>query len=121
MILDRWCDVKVTEKNEKKKAKVAASSKIFVARLSATITTEDLKEHFEKFGPVTDVFIPKPFRSFGFVTFQESKTAQSLFGKEHLIKGVSVHIGSAQPRMKQGHDQHGGGGGGGRGGGGQFG
>ena len=87
MILDRWCDVKVTEKNEKKKAKVAASSKIFVARLSATITTEDLKEHFEKFGPVTDVFIPKPFRSFGFVTFQESKTAQSLFGKDHLIKG----------------------------------
>jgi len=111
MILDRWCDVKVTEKNEKKKAKVAASSKIFVARLSAAITTEDLKEHFEKFGPVTDVFIPKPFRSFGFVTFQESKTAQSLFGKDHLIKGVRVQIGSAQPRMKQNQD-HGGHGGG---------
>ena len=87
MIQDRWCDVKLTEKSEKKNAKVAASSKIFVARLSATITTEDLKEHFEKFGPVTDVFIPKPFRSFGFVTFQESKTAMSLFGKEHLLKG----------------------------------
>ena len=87
--------------------------KIFVARLSETITADDLKEHFEKFGPVTDVYIPKPFRSFAFVTFQESKIAQSLFGKDHLIKGVSVHIGSAQPRMKQGHDQHGGGGGGG--------
>ena len=37
--------------------------------------------------------------------------AQSLFGKDHLIKGVSVHIGSAQPRMKPGHD-HGGRGGG---------
>ena len=86
--------------------------KIFVARLSETITADDLKEHFEKFGPVTDVYIPKPFRSFAFVTFQESKIAQSLFGKDHLIKGVSVHIGSAQPRMKQGHDQHGGGGGG---------
>ena len=85
--------------------------KIFVARLSETITADDLKEHFEKFGPVTDVYIPKPFRSFAFVTFQESKIAQSLFGKDHLIKGVSVHIGSAQPRMKQGHDQHGGGGG----------
>ena len=87
--------------------------KIFVSRLSETITADDLKEHFEKFGPVTDVYIPKPFRSFAFVTFQESKIAQSLFGKDHLIKGVSVHIGSAQPRMKQGHDQHGGGGGGG--------
>ena len=50
--------------------------KIFVARLSETITADDLKEHFEKFGPVTDVYIPKPFRSFAFVTFQESKIAQ---------------------------------------------
>merc|ERR1712008_142181 len=118
MIQDRWCDVKVSEKNEKKNAKVAASSKIFVARLSMTWATEDLKEHFEKFGPVADVFIPKPFRSFGFVTFQESKTAQSLFGKDHLIKGVRVQIGSAQPRMKQSQDQgHGGGHTGGHGGG----
>ena len=59
---------------------------------------------------MTDVYIPKPFRSFAFVTFQEAKVAQSLFGKDHVIKGVSVHIGSAQPRMKAG----GGGGGGGR-------
>ena len=43
--------------------------------------------------------------------FQEAKVAQSLFGKDHVVKGVSVHIGSAQPRMKQG-----GGGGGGHGG-----
>ena len=41
-----------------------------MARLSETITADDLKEHFEKFGPVTDVYIPKPFRSFAFVTFQ---------------------------------------------------
>jgi len=109
MVQDRWCDVKVPESQELKNAKVNASCKIFVARLSETITTEDLKEHFEKFGSVTDVYIPKPFRSFAFVTFQEAKVAQSLFGKDHVIKGVSVHIGSAQPRMKAG-----GGGGGGR-------
>ena len=40
--------------------------------LSETITADDLKEYFEKFGPVTDVYIPKQFRSFAFVTFQES-------------------------------------------------
>ena len=46
---------------------------------------------------------------------QESKVAQSLFGKDHLIKGISVHIGSAQPRTKssQNHDHGGGGGSGG--------
>lgn len=118
MIQQRWCDVKIPESQELKNAMRNASCKIFVARLSETISADDLREHFDKFGPVTDVYIPKPFRSFAFVTFQESKVAQSLFGKDHLIKGVSVHIGSAQPRTKsnQSHD-HGSGGGGGGGGG----
>ena len=70
MIQERWCDVKVPESQELKTAKANASCKIFVARLSEIITAEDLKEHFEKFGPVTDVYIPKPFRSFAFITFQ---------------------------------------------------
>lgn len=63
---------KVPESQELKHAKASSSCKIFVARLSETITADDLKEHFEKFGPVTDVYIPKPFRSFAFVTFQVS-------------------------------------------------
>jgi len=113
MIQERWCDVKVPESQEIKNAKQSASCKIFVARLSETISADDLKEHFEKFGPVTDVYIPKPFRSFAFVTFEEAKIAQSLFGKDHLIKGVSVHIGSAQPRHRGDGHHHGGGGGGG--------
>ena len=58
MIQDRWCDVKVPEKQEKKNAKVAKSlsAKIYVAKLSATITTEDLKVQYiyvqDMFGPV---------------------------------------------------------------------
>ena len=70
MIQQRWCDVKIPESQELKNAMKNASCKIFVARLSETISADDLREHFEKFGPVTDVYIPKPFRSFAFVTFQ---------------------------------------------------
>merc|ERR1711981_1311509 len=102
MIKDRWCDVKVPESQELKNSKAAASCKIFVARLSESITPEDLKEHFETFGTVTDIYIPKPFRAFAFVTFLESRVAQSLFGKDHVIKGTSVHIGSAQPKSNSG-------------------
>ncbi len=58
-------------------------------------------------------------------TFQKNKiksifrVAQSLFGKDHIINGVSVHIGSAQPKSKGSGGGGGGGGGGGneRGGG----
>ena len=39
-------------------------------------------------------FIPKHLP----LTF---RVAQSLFGKDHIINGVSVHIGSAQPKSKQ--------------------
>ncbi len=43
------------------------------SRLTESITAEDLKNHFEAFGKVTDVFYPKPFRGFAFVTFVEAK------------------------------------------------
>lgn len=125
MIKERWCDVKVPESQELKNARATASCKIFVARLSESITTDDLRQHFDKFGEVTDIYIPKPFRAFAFVTFHDSKVAQSLFGKDHIIKGVSVHIGSAQPKSKNEHRSGGGGGdargGGGGGGGGNYG
>ena len=33
------------------------------------MTADDLKDYFSNYGEVTDVFIPKPFRAFAFVTF----------------------------------------------------
>jgi len=114
MIDGRWCDIKIPDSQDKREGKQDKSScKIFVGRVTENLTKEDLRDHFEAFGQVTDVYIPTPFRQFAFVQFSESKAAQSLLGKEHLIKGVSVKIGEAAPK---GRDQ--GGLGGGRGGGG---
>jgi len=42
---------------------------VFVGRCTEDMAAEDLKEYFAKFGEVTDVFIPKPFRAFSFITF----------------------------------------------------
>jgi len=109
MIDGRWCDIKIPESQDRKDGvKDKSSCKIFVGRITENLTKEDLKDHFESFGQVTDVYIPSPFRHFAFVQFSESKVAQSLLGKEHMIKGVSVKIGEASPK---GRDQHGGGGG----------
>lgn len=74
------------------------SSKIFVGRVTEDITVEELTQHFSQYGEVLDVFIPRPFRAFAFVTFLDSNVAQSLLGEDHIIKGVSIHIGEATPK-----------------------
>ena len=87
MIDGRWCDIKVPDSQDKREGqKDTSSCKIFVVRVTENLTKEDLRDHFEAFGQVTDVYIPTPFRQFAFVQFSESRAAQSLLGKEHIIK-----------------------------------
>ena len=50
--------------------------KVFVGRLTDDITADDLRNYFSKIGEVVDVFVPKPFRSFAFVTFADPDIAQ---------------------------------------------
>lgn len=103
---------------------------MFIGRCTEDLTADDLREYFGKFGEVTDVFIPKPFRAFSFVTFLDPEVAQSLCGEDHIIKGilisypisylnlivflgVSVHVSNAAPKSetrtsKHGYDHRGG-------------
>lgn len=89
---------------------------MFVGRCTEDLTSDDLKEYFSKFGEVTDVFIPRPFRAFAFVTFLDPDIAQGLCGEDHIIKGVSVHVSNAAPKsdgMRNQNNIMGNGGGGG--------
>lgn len=96
----RWCDVRVPLSKAESDATKAAqlSRKIFVGRLPDNITTDDLRTHFSEYGTLTDVFIPKPFRNFAFVTFGTSDMAQSIFKHKHTIKGSQIQISEAIPR-----------------------
>ena len=49
---------------------------MFVGRCTDDMNADDLRDYFSKFGEVTDVFIPKPFRAFAFVTFLDPEVAQ---------------------------------------------
>eukprot|EP00096_Caligus_rogercresseyi_P000788 TRINITY_DN1130_c0_g1_i2.p1 TRINITY_DN1130_c0_g1~~TRINITY_DN1130_c0_g1_i2.p1 ORF type:complete len:394 (+),score=104.29 TRINITY_DN1130_c0_g1_i2:1191-2372(+) len=100
-INNRWCDVKIPDSQELKRSKEMNSCKIFVGRITQNMDAEDIRKHFETFGAVKDVYIPKPFRSFCFVTFSESRVAQSLWGKEHSLKGVTICIASAHSKLKE--------------------
>ncbi|XP_074097315.1 TAR DNA-binding protein-43 homolog isoform X3 [Cotesia typhae] len=98
MIDGRWCDVKVPNSKEGMIQQVPC--KVFVGRCTEDLTADDLRDYFSKFGEVTDVFIPKPFRAFSFVTFLDPEVAQSLCGEDHIIKGVSVHVSNAAPKSE---------------------
>jgi len=105
MIDGRWCDVKIPNSKEGQVQQVPC--KVFVGRCTEEMTGEDLKEYFAKFGEVTDVFIPKPFRAFAFVTFLDPEIAQSLCGEDHIVKGVSVHVSNAAPKSDPARQQPG--------------
>lgn len=109
----RWCDVRIPLSREGgfNYQNSEFNRKIFVGRLTEDVTVEDLREYFGKYGEIADVFIPKPFRAFAFVTFHESDTAQGLCGEDHIIKSVSVHVSNAVPKVDLGmNGPHGGGG-----------
>lgn len=72
--------------------------KVFIGRCHEDMTADDLRNYFSKFGEVLDVFIPKPFRAFAFVTFTDPEVAQNLCGEDHIIAGTSVHISTAAPK-----------------------
>ncbi|CAD5216271.1 unnamed protein product [Bursaphelenchus xylophilus] len=81
--------------------------KIFVGRLTSRISSSRLREFFlteaKKIDPtckINDVFIPNPFRSFGFVTLSNAYVAKVLLKKEDfIIDDVSVCISPAAPKV----------------------
>ncbi|EEC17535.1 tar DNA-binding protein, putative [Ixodes scapularis] len=89
LIDGRWCDVKIPNSKDGQASEL--SRKVFVGRCTEDLTSDDLRDYFSKFGEVTDVFIPKPFRAFAFVTFVDPDVAQSLCGEDHIIRGTSIH------------------------------
>ncbi|XP_010782138.1 TAR DNA-binding protein 43 isoform X1 [Notothenia coriiceps] len=97
MIDGRWCDCKLPNSKQGPDEPLR-SRKVFVGRCTEDMTTDDLRQFFIQYGEVTDVFIPKPFRAFSFVTFSDDQVAQALCGEDLIIKGVSVHISNAEPK-----------------------
>ncbi|XP_028850713.1 TAR DNA binding protein, like isoform X2 [Denticeps clupeoides] len=97
MIDGRWCDCKLPN-SKAGPDEPMRSRKVFVGRCTEDLSADDLRQFFMQYGEVTDVFIPKPFRAFAFVTFADEQVAQSLCGEDLIIKGTSVHISNAEPK-----------------------
>jgi len=87
----RLCTLRIPDSQNGDKA----YRKIYISYHSQEVTVEDLREHFEKYGDIVDVYVSSPWRHFAFVTFSERRAAESLLGKEHHIREHSLYIKSA--------------------------
>ncbi|CAO4365077.1 unnamed protein product [Caenorhabditis nigoni] len=104
MIDGRRCDVKVPDGRDKQGR--PSISRIFVGRLTDKVDENQLRKVFGdeakvyvETAVVTDVFIPKPFRGFAFVTLSSAEAAESIVSKGSLtVNGLSVGLSIAQPR-----------------------
>jgi len=97
-ILGRRCEVRLPKKKEE-----VPLRKLFVGRLPDDTKQDDLDSYFQQFGELTDVYIPTPYRGFGFVTFASSDDARAvLLQNQHTIKGTRINVKNAEPKEEKG-------------------
>jgi len=99
----RNLDVKFPYKNSPHQDNMP--TKLFVGRLPSGTTTEQLRDHFEEYGPLKDVYIPKNFRGFGFVTFGSQSAANAAMGVTHQLNGAYLNLTYPQPKPGEGQPQ----------------
>ena len=63
----------------------------------ATVT--ELTDYFKRFGSLSDIYIPKPYRGFGFVTYVDGYDAQRMCSREHTLRGYKLNITVAEPKI----------------------
>ncbi|KAJ4965386.1 hypothetical protein NE237_017235 [Protea cynaroides] len=80
------------------------TKKIFVGGLSSSLTEEEFKSYFEKFGRITDVVVMydsvthRP-RGFGFITFDSEEAVESVMQKNfHELNEKFVEVKRAVPK-----------------------
>ena len=96
-ISGRECQVKIPF------TKNALSSKVFIGRIREGTTTVELRKFFteeahkiDADSSVTDVYIPRPFRNFAFVTFSSPAVAKEMIKRGQFTLGdASIYASSA--------------------------
>uniref|UniRef100_F1L1W8 TAR DNA-binding protein 43 n=2 Tax=Ascaris TaxID=6251 RepID=F1L1W8_ASCSU len=100
----RRCEVKIPlSKGEVSQPLI---TRVFLGRVPESMTADDLRSFFNeeaaKYDPeatVTDVYIPRPFRSFAFINISSADVATRIISKgDYVIKGSSIAVCAAAPR-----------------------
>jgi RNA recognition motif-containing protein len=115
---DKTLDIKVAEpkKQSEKEMTVNVSQikKIFIGGISKEVTPAIFREHFEKYGQISDIVLIQDRdtnapRGFGFVTFHDCETVKRVMGdySNHCLLGKWVDCKLALPRYNEEADSYG--------------
>ncbi|XP_071702563.1 uncharacterized protein [Rutidosis leptorrhynchoides] len=100
---NRALEVKIATPKEEMRAPSKKVTRIFVARIPLPVTEASFRSHFEKFGEITDLYMPKDpstkgHRGIGFITFASSDSVDDLMSETHELGGSNVVVDRATPK-----------------------
>lgn len=101
---NRVLEVKVaTPKEEMMKSSSKKITRIFVARIPPSVSEATFRSHFEKYGEITDLYMPKDpttkgHRGIGFITFASAESVDSLMKDTHELGDSTVVVDRATPK-----------------------
>ncbi|CAL4945583.1 unnamed protein product [Urochloa decumbens] len=100
----RNLEVKIaTPKEEMKSQGTKKATRIFVARIPQSVDESMFRRHFEAFGEILDLYMPKEHgskghRGIGFITFQSAESVDSIMQEPHELDGTTVVVDRATPK-----------------------
>lgn len=100
---NRLLEVKIATPKEEMRGPVQrAATRIFVARIPPSVTESAFRSYFEKYGEITDLYMPKDHskshRGIGFITFVSTDAVEDLMSDTHELGGSTVVVDRATPK-----------------------
>ncbi|XP_062101993.1 uncharacterized protein LOC133810204 [Humulus lupulus] len=99
----RMLEIKVATPKEEMRAPAKKVTRIFVARIPQSVSKATFQSHFEKYGEITDLYMPKDqgsttHRGIGFITFANAESVDNLMADTHDLGGSTVVVDRATPK-----------------------
>lgn len=104
---DRTLEVKIaTPKEEMRAPGNKKATRIFVARIPQSVDESMFRRHFQTFGEIIDLYMPKELgskdhRGIGFVTFRSAECVDNLMQETHELDGTTVVVDRATPKQDE--------------------
>lgn len=103
---NRMLEVKIATPKEEMRSSLKKVTRIFVARIAPSVTEDTFRSYFEKYGEITDLYMPKDprnktHRGIGFITFANAESVDDLMAETHELGGCTIVVDRATPKEEE--------------------